>query len=218
MQKDGSMVYPRLQPGTSAMMMANGQPFMFTQDWFRYAIYNDPNWDPRSLNLEDMAHASKLNPQGAETWDGDLSAFKSRGAKVIHYHGHEDQLISSANSARYYEHVRNTMKLNPDQIDSFYRYFQISGMGHCGGGPGAHMIGQSSTASTSLDPNSNVLMALVRWVEQGLAPETIKGTKFNGDSKAKGIKFQRQHCRYPRRNRYDGKGNAASAESWQCIL
>jgi feruloyl esterase len=217
-QKDGSMIYPRLQPGSSGMMLASGQAFQITQDWFRYAIYNDPNWDPKKITLEDMAYASKLNPQNAETWDGDLGAFKNRGSKVIHYHGHEDQLISSANSARYYEHVRKTMKLEPDQLDSFYRYFQISGMAHCSGGSGAHMFGQGSAASINLDPESNVLMAIVRWVEQGVAPETILGTKFNGDNKTQGVKFQRRHCRYPRRNKYSGKGDAASAESWQCVL
>jgi feruloyl esterase len=160
----------------------------------------------------------KLDPQGAESYNGDLSAFKNRGAKVLHYHGHEDQLISSANSARYYELVRATMKLEPAQIDSFYRYFQISGMAHCRGGPGANMIGQGINASHSLDPDSNVLTAIVRWVEEGIAPETIRGAKVKEDSKAQGVQFQRNHCRYPKRNQYDGKGDPKKAESWRCIV
>jgi feruloyl esterase len=215
-QTDGSIIYPRLNPGSGSPAVASGSPFPFTVDWFRYAIYQDPTWDATKLNLEDMAHASRLNPSNAETWNGDLSAFKARGSKVIHYHGHEDSLISSTNSARYYEHVRSTMKSTTAQLDEFYRYFQISGTGHCGGGSGASQIGQSATSAASLDPDSNVLFAIIRWVEEGVAPDTIKGTKFV-NSRTKEIQFQRKHCRYPKQNKYAGTGDATKASSWNCV-
>jgi feruloyl esterase len=214
---DGTLIYPRLQPGTSASALASGQPFQFTSDWFRYGIYNDPTWDARKLSYADLQYAMKLDPQGAESFDGDLGAFKNRGAKVIHYHGHEDQLISSGNSARYYELVQETMKMKPEQLDSFYRYFEISGMSHCRGGPGANMIGQGLSASHTLDPDSNVLTAIVRWVEDGVPPDTIRGAKFKDDSKTKEVQFQRKHCRYPKKNKYDGKGDPRKAESWGCV-
>jgi feruloyl esterase len=203
-----------MSPGSGYSVVFGGRPFQYTVDWFRYVIRSNPSWDISKLSLAEMAYASQLNPADAETWNGDLTPFKTRGAKVIHYHGHEDPLISSANSARYYNHVAATMKQSPSQLDSFYRYFQISGMGHCGGGSGANQIGQSGASAPSLSPDANVLFAIVRWVEGGVAPDTILGTN---DERVKGVKFQRRHCRYPRRNRFKGKGNAMQADSWECV-
>lgn len=54
----------------------------------------------------------------------------------------------------------------------------IKPAGHCGGGVGAHMIGQTGAETTTLDPQNNVLMRMVEWVENGNAPETVTGTKY----------------------------------------
>jgi feruloyl esterase len=59
-------------------------------------------------------------------------------------HGGADFIISSDNSPRYYEYVSDTMDLSPSELDDFYRYFLVSGTGHCGGGDGAHAIGQGT--------------------------------------------------------------------------
>ena len=125
----------------------------------------------------------------------------ARAAELLTYHSMEDQIIASENSARYYAHVINIMAAAPSALDSFYRYLRISGMGHCGGGEGTWSIGRASLGpATSLDPSSNVLMALVRWVENETAPETIRGLKFVGDNPAAGVDFTRKHCRYPFKN------------------
>lgn len=178
---DGSLIYPRLQPGTElsdANIYLNGQAFPYTRDWFRYAILNDSSWDPLTMNVTYAKIASDLNPFNAETWEGDLSGFKSRGGKLLHYHGQADQIISSANSPRYYEHVVTTMSNTPDELDDFYRFFRVSGMMHCHGGPGAWNIGQVTGGATN--PQHNVLMRMVDWVEKGnkAAPVTVTGTKF----------------------------------------
>lgn len=217
---DGSVVYPRLEPGGEAQgvqILLNGAIFPYTQDWYRYVIYNDPSWDPATLSAEDMAYASKLNPQDSQTWKGDLSKFRDRGSKVLHYHGQADGLISADNSPRYYEHVAETMKLAPRELDDFYRFFRISGMQHCSGGPGAWEIGQGPTSAPTKDPDANILTAIVRWVEEGVAPETVMGTKYVNDSAASGVSFKRKHCRYPYRNAYKGKGDPTEPESWECV-
>jgi feruloyl esterase len=185
-------------------------------DWYRYVIYQNPNWDASTLSLKDMVYASKLNVEGAETWNGDLSKFKDRGAKVIHYHGLTDPLISSENSERYYNHVRKTMGHSTAQLDEFYRLFRISGLGHCGGGAGASVIGQGS-GFTSLDAGANVLTAIVEWVENGKAPETIQGAKYKNAFTGSGTQMSRRHCRYPLRNRYKSKGDPNIPDSWECV-
>jgi len=82
-----------MQPGSEAVAAAviyNGVPFPYTTDWFRYAIYNDPSWDPTKMNETDYINAARKNPFDIETWKGDLSRVRDRGAKIIHYHGQMD--------------------------------------------------------------------------------------------------------------------------------
>ncbi|KAF2033073.1 feruloyl esteras-like protein B [Setomelanomma holmii] len=218
--RQGDITYPGLQPGAevvASFVILNGVPFSYTTDWFRYAIYNDPSWDPTTQDLDDYDYAAKLNRFNIETFDGDLGGVQKRGTKVLHWHGQMDPIITSENSPRYYEHVSATMGLSPSQLDEFYRYFLVSGTGHCGGGDGAHAIGQGTGEVNSLDPKENVLMALVDWVENKNAPETIIGTKWVNDTQSLGVKFQRAHCKYPKRNHYKGTGDPNVVSSWECI-
>lgn len=235
-QINGSLIYPGLSIDAGYSPMFDGALFPYTVDWFRYVVYQNASWDATTISLADMAYAHKLNPSDADTWSGDLNAFFHRGSKVIHYHGLSDPVISSENSKRYYEHVRSTMGLTYAAQDEFYRYFPISGTGHCAGGRGAWAIGQSQKAVTSSKAQANVLSAIVRWVEQGIfslllsgfessatnpsldiAPEALLGTKWVDDTSAKGIAFQRNHCKYPMTNRYKGMGNSTDPASWVCV-
>lgn len=87
---DGSLIYPRLQPGANTTeKFLTGQPFDYTQDWFRYAIHSDPEWDPLSLNGAGWIAAEKRNPDifNAATWEGDLSHARDHGTKILQYHG-----------------------------------------------------------------------------------------------------------------------------------
>lgn len=179
--ENGALIYPRLQPGAEAAasrIILTGTPFPYTRDWFRYAILNDTTWDPATLDSATAAYAASLNPFNAETWEGDLSAYRDKGGKLIHYHGQADPVITSANSPRYYEHVVTTMGSSTEELDEFYRFFRVGGMGHCSGGVGAWQIGQDAGGSGAVE--KNVLMRIVEWVEQGeeAAPESLTGVKF----------------------------------------
>lgn len=217
---NGGLTYPGLQPGAevaAASIILNGAPFIYTTDWFRYAVYNDPSWDPTTQNLTDYENAIRQNPFNIQTWEGDLSGIKERGSKVLHWHGGMDAIITSENSPRYYEHVSSTMGLSPAELDSFYRYFVVSGTGHCGGGDGAHAIGQATNEVNSYDPSENILMAIVDWVENDNAPETLIGTRWVNNTQSLGVDYQRAHCKYPKHNQYKGEGNPDVIESWECV-
>jgi feruloyl esterase len=79
-------------------------------------------------------------------------------------------------------------------------------MQHCALGPGHWLIGQGTgvgvLSNAVNDTSHNVLLALVDWVENGVAPDTIIGISQNGTA--------RTHCRYPS---YESRWNGTD---WTC--
>ncbi|KAF5342880.1 hypothetical protein D9758_016098 [Tetrapyrgos nigripes] len=75
------------------------------------------------------------------------------------------------------------MGLDPSQLNEFWRFFRISRMEHCSGNVGAWEIGQTlegggdgsgvNATDLELNPDRNMLMAVVRWVEEGVVPERL---------------------------------------------
>lgn len=216
---NGTLLYPRMQPGSELLatsMMYNGEPFAYSKDWYRYVVYNDTTWDAKTFTVADAATALAQNPYNIQTWNPNLSSFRESGGKVLTYHGLQDQLISSENSKLYYARVAESMDLPPGELDEFYRFFQISGMGHCGDGDGAYGIGNGYKTFSGTDPENNVLMAMVRWVEEGIAPEVVKGARFeNGPGSS--VEYWRRHCRYPKRNAFKGDGDYKDENGWECV-
>ncbi|KAJ5105750.1 hypothetical protein NUU61_003097 [Penicillium alfredii] len=216
---NGTLLYPRMQPGSellAAPIMYSGKPFEYSDDWYKYVVYNDPSWTGTHWTVKDAAVSLAQNPYNIQTWDSDLSQFQKTGGKVLHYHGLQDQLISSEDSKLYYSRVSDTMKLPPSKLDEFYRFFPISGMGHCGDGDGANGIGQGLKTYGGKDAQDNVLMAMVKWVEEGVAPETVRGAKFANGAGSK-VEYHRKHCRYPRRNVFKGPGKSTDENAWHCV-
>jgi feruloyl esterase len=180
-------------------------------------VYQDPSFDDTNFGVADITAAQALNPFNVQTYPSDLSRFAgSHNGKLLIFHGQQDNQITSFSSERFYNHLARGMALPSPKIDEFLRLFRISGMSHCNSGPGAWMIGQASIGDTGFDPASNVLAAMVRWVEEGIPPDTIEGTKFVDDVELKGVERKRRHCRYPYRNTYIG-GNDSLPESWECM-
>ncbi|KAM0288303.1 hypothetical protein ACHAO9_007207 [Fusarium lateritium] len=213
---DGQFVYPRLQPGANGTdrFTSLEQPFGYLLDWMRYVVKSDPSWDPWTFTADDWTELSGKDDYGVATWNANLTGARDRGTKILHYHGLQDPLITSDNSARYYNYVSRTMGLASKEMDTFYRYFRISGLGHCRGGTGANMIGGNADSLGPYEPESNVLAAIVDWVENGKAPTSIKGTRYALPGSKK-IVAEKEHCRYPRRNVYV-KGDPSLPGSWQC--
>lgn len=221
---DGELKYPSMQPGSEVLaskLMYNGQPFLYSKDWFRYAVWNDSSWDPASFNLTDLEAVDKVNPGGVQTWPKNFSGFRSAGGKMISYHGQQDALISSFNTPRLYDHIAKSMGLTYSDLEDFWRFFRIPGMNHCHGGPGASAFGQAGLVGTKevpFTPERNVLAAMIAWVENGTAPDTITGTKFKDTDAKKGVEYTRKHCRYPLRSTYIGNGyDTTSEEMWACL-
>ncbi|KAK2598473.1 hypothetical protein N8I77_011886 [Diaporthe amygdali] len=219
---DGTLLYPRLQPGTETVSYStyfSGQVSPLAAEWFKYVVY-DPSFDPETLTREDFAVAASQDPYNVSTFDADMSAFKGRGGKFLTFHGMEDYIISSEISTLYYHRLAETMSLAPSSLDSFYRYFRVSGMSHCALGNGAYGLGMYSFGSIQnameQDPDDNVLARIVAWVERGEAPEYIRGISYNTGLPGSGTAFKRKHCKYPSSNVYVGPGNYTDENAWRC--
>lgn len=217
---NGELIYPAMQPGSETMAIQRlyaGVPFSYSEDWYKYVI-NDPSWNASNFNVGDALKADAVNPANIRTWPSSLADFQAAGGKMIMYHGQQDQQISSFNSPRFYEHVREGMEYDYEKMDKFLRFFRISGMFHCSGGPGAWVFGQggkSAAEGIPFNKENNVLASIVEWVEHGAAPETLVGTKFVEDQVDLGIAMTRRHCKWPLRNRFLG-GEPSNTNSWEC--
>lgn len=66
------------------------------------------------------------------------------------------------------------------------------------------------------DPDHDVLLAMMRWVEQGVAPETIIATEYVDESTYADVYSQRPLCMWPEEARYNGTGDVLAPESWYC--
>ena len=74
------------------------------------------------------------------------------------------------------------------------------GVGHCSGGSGPQPAGQFD--------------ALVRWVEEGMAPEVLNAARRNKAGKVVG---SRPLCRFPLVARYQGTGSTDDAANFVCV-
>src|SRR5690606_35496314 len=99
----------------------------------------------------------------------DVTAFASRGGKLIFLHGMADGIFAPQDSIDYVEALKHAHGAGADE---FTRLYLIPGMGHCAGGP----------ATDSFD----ALGALTRWVEDGTAPDSLLATAANPQSPFKG--------------------------------
>ncbi|TGJ87018.1 hypothetical protein E0Z10_g1728 [Xylaria hypoxylon] len=220
---NGTLLYPRVNPGgelLAATGLYSGNPYAPSADWFKYAILGEPSWDPATYTQDDALLAIQKNPAGIASWPSSLAAFQEQGGKLLSYHGQQDQQISSLNSVRFWKRLADEVDYDLEKMDAFYRLFRIPGMNHCAGGPGAWTVGQGGTTPAygiPFDKDHNVLAAIVDWVEKGVAPDEIVGTKFVDDNVGAGIMYQHRHCRYPYRSTYSGIGDPLDISSWNCV-
>ncbi|EFY88291.1 feruloyl esterase B precursor [Metarhizium acridum CQMa 102] len=222
---DQALVFPGMSLGASAAALS-AQPSTLGVDFLRYWVFNDSSWDYTTFKYEDVLMAEKVNPGGATADDFDLSPFQSRGGKLIHYHGLADDLIPAGSSRHFYDQVYRTLVPKGIKVDEFYRFFFVPGMQHCMGstvapwyiGGGSQSVtGASHSVPGFMDPQHDVILAIMAWVESGKAPDKMIATKFRNDSALAGVESQRPLCTYPKQPRYLGHGGVNEASSWECI-
>jgi len=142
----------------------------------------------------------------------DLAPFRARGGKMIQYAGWSDAAIAPQNGLNYFTRVQQTV----GRTDDFYRVFMAPGMAHCSGGAGLNAFGNGTVNGPVIDADHDLVKALERWVEQGVAPDRLIATHYVNNDATQGVQFQRPLCPYPQRAEYVG-GDPASAASFACV-
>ena len=220
----GALIFPGYLPGAEegpggwATWITGQEPgksllFAFGGGYFSNMVYEKSDWDYRSTKVDDGLEAAEAKTAKIlNATDPNLATLKSRGGKLILYHGWNDAAISALNTINYYNAVESTM--GQKETGAFLRLYMVPGMQHCGGGPGANSFGQLGEGPP--DPQHNMEVALVDWVEKGIAPSEIVAKKFVDDDPTKGMKFTRPLCPYPQVARFKGIGDSNDAANFVC--
>jgi feruloyl esterase len=131
----GELIHPSLSPGCEqqwSIVLNQTDTSPYGINYIRDFLYDDPSWDWTSYNDSVVDDAIRLNPGNATADDFDLSKFKRLGGKMIIYHGLADGLVPPKGSELYYNRVAEKMaRGNVTEIQDFFRYFEVPGMGHC---------------------------------------------------------------------------------------
>jgi len=185
----------------------------FAKGYFSNFVYEKPDWDFKSFNVDAGLKVADAKTAGAlNATDPDLKKFKARGGKLILYHGWDDPAIPAVNTVNYYESVIAMM--GQKDADAFVRLYMAPGMQHCGDGPGPDSFGQAGGLSYTA-PTHSMAAALEQWVEKGRAPATIMASKYAGQDREHAV-MTRPLCVYPQAAKYKGSGDANDAANFTC--
>lgn len=185
----------------------------FGSGYFSNMVYDQSDWDYRTFNVDaGMKAAVEKTANALNATNADLAPFKSRGGKLILYHGWNDPAIPALNTTQYYENVLD--KMGKRNADTFVGLYMVPGMQHCDGGPGAVSFGQGSYDPR--DPRQNIRLALEAWVEKNTAPGSIAAAKFASNDPEHHPVMTRPLCRYPSFAKYKGNGDTNDAANFVC--
>jgi feruloyl esterase len=129
----------------------------------------------------------------------DLRAFRSHGGKLLIYHGGSDPVFSVLDTIDYFKRLQRAYGRH---TADFARLYVVPGMNHCAGG---------DYALDSFDS----LDAMVKWVEQGQAPQSLVAHAGPTSGSKLPAGMTRPLCPYPQGARYQ-KGDKNNAASFVC--
>lgn len=111
------------------MNIDGGSPNIIGLGYIQYTLGLGPNWNWQDFDADVVALSEKLNAGQADASDYDMSPFYDAGNKFIHYHGMSDGGISTGASFYLYDQIDRALTPQGIELDDFYRFFPIPGMG-----------------------------------------------------------------------------------------
>jgi feruloyl esterase len=197
--RTGEQIYPGWvrgsERGWGAYLLNPTEPARL--GFFRLFTFHDPAWDWRTFDWDrDVTFVDRALPD-LSAMSVDLTAFESAGGKLVMYTGWADPVVPPMDTLQYYDAVVRAMG-GRTETQTFFRFFPVPGMSHCGGG----------TGTTTFD----ALGALEQWREHGTAPAALAGSRTVRDR----VDRTRPICAYPSVARYRGSGSIDDASSFSC--
>lgn len=205
--------YPGFITGTGRLSSYGSSQWRFQDTFMRFFAFGLDFLAVAEFDFDKSVAALAPAAEHQDAAATDLSAFKARGGKAILYHGWADHSITPLRTVQYYDDVRKT---HGAQTDDFVRLFMVPGLHHCTGGPGPNHFGGRGQVVTKDDAEHDIVRALDRWVERGVAPDTLIATKFVNDDPRQGVARTRPLCPYPQVARYRGTGSIDDAANFVC--
>jgi feruloyl esterase len=200
--KTGEVLFPGPEPGSEMNWKATSggpRPLGMSDDLFKYVVFQDPNWDFRTLDVTKHLERVRQADNGViSATSPNLKPFIDRGGKLIMYHGWGDTNVSPQSSVIY--HRRLVEALGEHQVDQSVRLYMVPGMGHCGGGEAPNVF--------------DMVKPLEQWREHGKAPADVTASQVDDGH----ITRTRPLCPYPQVARYKGTGSSDEAENFLCKL
>lgn len=191
-----------------------GPPSPLLRAMWADGVHGDTEWDEMTFDrTADLAAANRIMPE-LRADSTAIQPFVERGGKAILYQGWQDPSTNAGPTIDYFTALARAAG-GADRLGESVRLFMVPGMYHCAGGPGVDLFGGSTQRpiANGGDASRDMLWALIRWVEQGAAPDSLVGAK-NAPGEAG---FTRRLCPFPQVARYDGEGPAEDARSYSCV-
>lgn len=190
--RTGEVIYPGLERGSERYWPGNNW-----QVYFQYLVHKDSTWTFQRFDLDsDVVLGDQVGEVALNAVDPDLRPFVTRGGKLILHHGWADAVLAPQRTIGYYESV---VAMIGDRSDDSIRLFMIPRVSH-GSGPGTDQY--------------NMLPALERWVEEGVAPDRVLAQHVTGNR----ITMERPLCPYPQLARWKGSGSKNDAGNFECVF
>jgi pimeloyl-ACP methyl ester carboxylesterase len=198
----GKRLWFGLERGASLLGLAGTNPFSIAQAHQQYWVRQDPSFDWRTLGEADFEAEFRTSQKKFNevigTDEDNVQRFRKRGGKMLIWHGEADQLIFPRGSVNYFNRLLSGNG-GVKHVDDFARLFMAPGVAHCAGGAGPNPVG--------------TLDAVVNWVENGVAPDTILATRNLGG----GAVRTRPLCPYPKTAKWTGIGSTDEAANFACV-
>ena len=199
---DGSRLWFGPERGAALGGLAGTNPFDIAATHFAYWIHQDPSFDWHTLTEAQFERDFRASQQKFHdvigTDEVNLARFRSRGGKMIIWHGEADQLIPPRGTVNYFNRVV-AANGGTEATAQFARLYMAPGVGHCNGGVGPVPSGLFDT--------------VVKWVEGGSAPTTIPATR----RLETGVTRTRPLCPYPTTAEWTGSGSTDDAANFRCV-
>jgi hypothetical protein len=206
--------YPSYITGIGTMHGYPSSNFMYEDSFMRWIVFG-PKFDSvRDFDYDKSPEALVPFEKDQDSASTDLSGFKAHGGKLILYNGWADHSTPPLRTVQYYSDVRQK---HGEATDEFVRLFMAPGLYHCTGGPGPNTFGgPGQKGYKKNDSERDIVGALDRWVELGIAPVKIIATKFKNDDPSQGVARTRPVCPYPQVATYKGSGSVDAAANFAC--